>query len=174
MRPLDLDLLERRRVPLVAWVLLAAALVVAFDAGLQFVTLNDELARAESASNEGRAGSARPARQARPLDPSQAGEFGQAKLVIQRLALPWDDVFRAVETAATERVALLALQPDSQKGEVSITGEAADYVAILAFVERLGRPGRLSGVHLVRHELKQDDPQHPMAFIIVAQWRPER
>lgn len=174
MRRLDIDLLPRPRVPLVAWALLGAALVIAVDAGIQYTALNEQIAVAERSSRSGRADPARSARPAKPMEPSLAKDFGQAEQVIRRLSLPWDELFRAVEVAATDRIALLTVQPDSQKGEVSISGEAADYLAVLAFVSRLEQPGRLSGVHLVRHETKQDDPQHPTAFIIAANWRPER
>jgi hypothetical protein len=28
-------------------------------------------------------------------------------------------------------------------------------------------------VHLLSHQLKQDDPQHPLLFTIAASWKPE-
>lgn len=105
------------------------------------------------------------------LDPALQRDVRFAEQVVQRLSLPWDELFAAIESASGDRIALLGVEPDSQRGEVRLTGEAADYKALLAYLGRLSQPGRLSGVHLVRHEIKADDPQRPLTFIVAAGWR---
>jgi Tfp pilus assembly protein PilN len=174
MKALDLDFVPRRRMPLAGWAMLCAALFALADSGLQFLALNDDLDRAERLLRDERAGSRGRAAVAKTLDPALLKDLGQAEQVLNRLALPWDELFRTVETAKTDRVALLALEPDAQKGELSISGEAADYESVLAYAARLQQQGRLSAVHLVRHEVKQDDPQHPVAFILAASWEMDR
>jgi hypothetical protein len=53
---------------------------------------------------------------------------------------------------------------------VRITGECRDYPAALAYVAALGRDRDLSGVHLLKHETRQEDLQHPLVFTLSASW----
>lgn len=165
MRRMDLDFGERRG-PAAGWILLGVALVLLLDLGATWRMLDAQVATAEErAARPARAGGKR----------VEAGEAAAVALrdadrVARHLMLPWDGLFRALEETADERVALLALQPDPQKRELAISGEARDYEAILAFVTRLDARESLRDVHLVRHELREDDPQRPLFFSIVASW----
>ncbi len=170
MKALRLDFAPRRRVPFLAWMALLVGSVLAGDALLQVLSLNDEIRSAAQESTPGRPQRSTAAR----LDPALARDLRSAEQVAQRLALPWDDLFRVVETATGERVALLAIEPDVQKRELAISGEAIDYFAVLTYVAKLSEPGQLTDVHLVRHETRQDDPRHPLVFTIAASWRTER
>lgn len=174
MKPLRLELGSRRRWPFAAWLLLGAAVFVVADTGWRVFALRDEVEQLELAQQRvaGRASGRSVA--AERQDPAMLRDVKLAEQIVQRLSLPWDDLFRAIETASSDKVALLAVEPDSQRGDLSISGEAADYQAILAYLTRLDQPGRLQGVHLVRHEIKQDDPQRPVTFTISATWRPPR
>jgi Tfp pilus assembly protein PilN len=174
MKALDLDFVRERRLPIVGWAMLCAALFALADSGLQIMALNDNLDRAERLLRDERAGTRGRAVVTKALDPALLKDMGQAQQVLNRLSLPWDDLFRTVETAKTDRVALLALDPDAQKGELSISGEAADYEAVLAYAARLQQQGRLSAVHLVRHEVKRDDPERRVAFTLAANWETDR
>lgn len=164
MKPLDLELLTRRRIRPAVWLMLVVGGVLCADAALRLAELNETIASAGAPRPRGRAPTA-----AR-LDPALAREWRGAEQAVQRLALPWDELFGRVEAAANERVALLAIEPDVGRRELSITGEALDYLDVLTYVARLGEPGMLSDVHLVRHELRQDDPRQPLRFTVAARW----
>jgi hypothetical protein len=168
MRRLDLDL-KGPRSPAAGWILLGIALVALLDLGASWKQLDDEIASAESRGAGSRSrGGAQLAQRGR--GEGSAGAFRDADQVARSLNLPWDKLFRSVEEATDEGVALLALQPDPQKREISISGEAKDYAAILAFVTRLDKRQSLHDVHLVKHEVREDDPQRPTFFSIVASW----
>lgn len=167
MKPLDLDLIPRRRVRLAVWLMLLVGAVLSLDGLSRAAELRDRLDQAAQPLQPGRLSAAAQAR----LDPALARELLAAEQVVQRLALPWDDLFRTVESAAYERVALLAIEPDVRKRELSITGEAHDFLAMLTYVARLSEPGPLTDVHLVRHEVRADDPRRPLNFTIAASWR---
>lgn len=164
MRRLDLDLVPSRG-PVWGWILLGLAVVAVADLGASW----------KSASTQAQAWAVR-------ASPAEAAEEGgespealrDAERVARSLTLPWDDLFRDVEESSDERVALLALQPDAGKREVAIAGEAKDYEALLAFVARLDRREGLRHVHLVRHEMREDDPQRPLAFTLLAGWESKR
>lgn len=171
MRTLDLDFRRQRPAsPWAGWVLLAIALALMTDLGISYYA-----ARRAVAQNEARlAKMGRPAdgagRAAAQSTGSSPEEFAVARETIQRLSMPWDNLFGALESAATDQVALLAIEPDPKAGTVAISAEGKDYAAALNYVRELGRARTLTQVHLVKHELQESDPQRPVAFSVSASW----
>ena len=90
-----------------------------------------------------------------------------------RLAVPWESLFRALESTASDRISLSAIEPDPKSGSVLISGEANDFLATLDYVGRLERSGALNGAHLVKHELRPGEAQRPIVFSISASWKRE-
>jgi hypothetical protein len=97
-------------------------------------------------------------------------DFAQARQIINRLSIPWDNFFTGIESVSNQNVAILSFEPDVQTGLLSITGEAKDYAAVLTLVARLRMTKPFSEVFLLRHEIKRDDPQHPVSFTLSMQW----
>lgn len=163
MQRIELDFVRRR--PRSRWaghVLLAVALGVAGDMAFTFA----QLERAMKA-NEAVVARAQP-RQA--VAAVSNDELALARDTVERLGLPWTKLFAALESAATDQVALLAIEPDTKTGTVKISGDSKDYLAALGYVLNLSQAEALSNVQLVRHEVKQSDPQRPVAFSISAAW----
>jgi len=104
------------------------------------------------------------------LPESVLREIHRANDVIEQIALPWDRLFRAVESAAGGKVALLSITPDQKAGIVEVAGEAADMDAMFDYVKRLQRQPSLSQVYLVNQKLNDQDPQRPIRFTITASW----
>ena len=73
-------------------------------------------------------------------------------------------------SAASDQVALLGIQPDPKSGTVMISGDSKDYLAALSYVLNLSRTDALERVQLVRHDVKANDPQSPVAFAVSAGW----
>ena len=163
MQRIQLDFV--RRTPRSRWagrVLLAVALGVAGDMAFTFA----QLERAVKA-NEAVVARAQP-RKALPAVSND--ELALARDTVDRLGLPWTKLFAALESAATDQVALLAIEPDTKTGTVKISGDSKDYLAALGYVLNLSQAEALSNVQLVRHEVKQNDPQRPVTFSISAAW----
>jgi hypothetical protein len=163
MKRLEINFCATRRAS--AWtgrVLLAIACAVCLDAGLSYHGLARSVA-------EGEAGVARraPAGRAPKATPQ---EIAAARETVQRLSLPWDELFRALESAASERVALVSIEPDTRAGTVTISADGKDYLAALTYVANLSRVEGLDAVQLVRHEQKANDPQGPVSFAVSAAW----
>lgn len=163
MKRLDLDFRRSGRAsPWVGRVMLAAAAAVCVDAGLAYRDLKNVL----------NANEAHVARRAPSLAAAKvsAQEVAAVRDTVQRLALPWDELFIALETAASDKVALAAIEPDTGKGTVTISGDGKDYLAALSYVSNLSRIEGLERVELVRHERKAADPNGPVTFAVSAAW----
>ena len=165
MQALKLDF--RRGRPGAAWagpLLLALAIAFVVDVGLSYSKLKSSIRDKEARVARAAPGSRQAAAKVTPE------EIALARETVQRLSLPWDGLFSALESAASDQVALLAIEPDPRAGTVKITGDSKDYLAALTYVLNLSQSDALSNVQLVRHEVKRNDPQHPVAFSISAAW----
>lgn len=160
---LDIDFQRApRSSPWASRVLLVAAAAISLDAGLAYrdargvIESNREaLARAPAA----------------PASHASKEEVALARDTVERLAMPWGNLFGALEAASSEQIAVLGVEPDPKAGKVLISGEGKDYLATLTYVLNLSRSAALSGVQLVRHETKSDDPQRPVSFAVSARWK---
>ena len=157
---LDIDFRRApQRSPWAARVLMVVAAAVTLDAGLsyrearQVIELNrDALAKAAPVS----------------APRASKDEVAAARDTVERLSTPWPGLFGALESAASDQVALLAVEPDARAGKVLISGEGKDYLAALTYVLNLSRSDALSGVQLVRHEVKPEEKT--VSFSVSATW----
>ena len=153
-----------QRSPWAARVLMAVSAAIALDAALAYHDARQVIERNREALAKAQPGSAPRA---------SKEEVALARDTVERLATPWAGLFGALESAASDQVALLAVEPDAKAGKVLISGEGKDYLAALTYVLNLSRSEALSGVQLVRHEMKPEDPQRPVSFAVSATWREE-
>jgi Tfp pilus assembly protein PilN len=103
--------------------------------------------------------------------PEQLGsEMKRARETLLQLALPWDELFRAVEASDYDQVALLAIEPDPQKKLVRISGEARTVSCMLQYLRVLQEAPVLSDVYLHSHQIRQQDPDKPVHFTVQASW----
>lgn len=147
------------------WALLAIAMLFLFDLGFTWVGTRSEIARSEEAL----AASSRQVRAAVPARAVSKEELTLARETIQRISLPWYGLFGALESARSEQVALIAIEPDPQAGTVLISGEAKDYATALDYVQQLRQAKTLRDVHLVKHEVL-NTPERPVGFSVAASW----
>lgn len=150
-----------------------AALVLGAGAMmLSIALLQDILAR--TALIEAELGRTR--KPARALDTGAGGTGGtgsaikRANAVAHELARRWDSVFLAIEAASDSEVALLAIEPDADKGKVRITAEARNKDAMLRHVTRLQAQQPLQRVLLEHHEVLVQEPGRPVRFIVAGRW----
>ncbi len=97
-------------------------------------------------------------------------EVAAARQIISRISVPWDTFFVGLESVNNLDVAILSIQPDIQTGLLHIEGEAKDYAAVLTLIAQLRTTKPFSEVFLLRHEIKRDDPQHPLSFTVSMRW----
>jgi Tfp pilus assembly protein PilN len=173
MRRIDLDYRPRKS----RWgrLLFGAGILVAGMTVVAYLSLTDEAARwrqAEQRSGQETAMSA-DGEDARGDHQRLQQEIDEANAAIGRLSLPWNELFRGIEDATIDRVALLSVQPQPQQYLVNLNGEARVYADVLAYMGRLDSSGAFSRTRLLSHKVRSDDPRHPVSFAIAAGWRIE-
>jgi hypothetical protein len=174
MRRLELGYLRPGgRSRLMRYVLAAAAVAFTLDAAWYWTRLKDDIALKEAQLSR-QASAPKSLRSAAPLQAVSAEEYAFARDTVARMSTPWDRLFQALESAQTDRIALLAIEPDAEHRTVTIVGEAKDYLAALSYVASLSEQGALKRVHLVRHEPQKNASRRPLGFTISAGWTEER
>ncbi|MBI3523801.1 MAG: hypothetical protein HY066_04625 [Betaproteobacteria bacterium] len=99
-----------------------------------------------------------------------AGEIAQANRIIDRLGLPWGDLFAAIDATVVDDVTLLSVEPDLERKEVRISAEAKDRKAMLNYARILQQSKTLTNGYIVSHQINNQDPQKPVRFSVVAIW----
>ncbi len=174
MRPISIDFSRDSEAPSAAGVaLLRLGLVAAVVSAACYVTVSGEIDRLEARASDTR-GAARQMPSQLTESPADAREKQQeirnANQVVQQMTLPWDRLFKELETAASNEVALLSVQPDVASRQVRISGEAKNFTAMLDYARRLEQTDMLREVILLGHEVKAQDPQRPVTFSLAAGW----
>ena len=98
-------------------------------------------------------------------------EVKHANEVLRQLSMPWDGLFRTVESAGGKDVALLALEPDTEKHLLKISGEAKNIAAMLDYIRKLENRDLFGTVYLQSHHVQMQDPEKPVRFVLLAIWR---
>jgi hypothetical protein len=174
MRPLQLDYLKStRRSRLALWLLTAFAIGFAADTAWRYREVLAEIASKEV--QLAKANASRPhAVNAAAAPAVSTEEIAVARETVRKISLPWNTLFQALEAAKTDRVALLAIEPDAESRTVVLSAEAKDYPAALAYVATLAEQKGIARVHLSRHEAKQSASPRPVAFTVSAAWKGDK
>jgi hypothetical protein len=171
MSLLRLDFEQNNRLPMRGFALLGVAIIVLAATFAYFLILTGQVESLESktaqAQNRGsqRGGAGRLSY----ADPIR--EIGNANDVLRRLGVPWDSLFQAVESSAGRQVTLLGLEPDIERRQVKISGEARNFKAVMNYIMQLERQDVFGSVYLQSHEVQQQDPDKPVRFALLAAWK---
>jgi Tfp pilus assembly protein PilN len=104
------------------------------------------------------------------VDPGEAARSRVALQVAHHLLTPWGDLLDTLESARTESVALLSMEPSVSKRSIRLTAEARDTAEMLVYLATLQRDPRLNAVVLVSHQVQLQSPGTPVRFQIQAGW----
>lgn len=164
--PLQLDFIRPPRRPLwLGMLLLALALGLAAELVLRWQATRGELNRIQAANNLINGDRPRP----KPVPLERLDEHVKAaESVVRNLTLPWASLIETLEGSTNPDVAILQIQPDAQQGLLRITGEARHQVAMWDYLRNLAAAPSLAEVHLLNHQVQQEDPQKPLQFSVQA------
>lgn len=169
MTLIRLDYQPNTPFPLVGMVMLVVALVVLTMTGTYFYRLNGQMTAREAGAER-----AKEKRSLRSSDRS-GGELAQevknANEVLRRLSVPWESLFQAVESSGNQNITLLAIEPDIEKLQVKISGEAKNFNALMKYITHLQGQPVFGSVYLQNHDVQQQDPDKPVRFSLLAAWQ---
>ncbi len=89
---------------------------------------------------------------------------------IQKLNLPWDNLFVLLEQAKGENIALLGVEPNAKDAKVKLSGEAKDFKSMFDYVRALQAQPVLNNVYLLDHKIDDQNPDKPIRFTLEAAW----
>lgn len=173
LAPLSLDY-QRKRRPADGRdkALLIGALIATIFIGTHYLTISAEIDALEAKHAAGhKPGNAGLDSRLASLDAQQLKtEVKRANAVLSQLALPWDKLFADLDASQRERVALLVIEPDTEKRVIKVTGEARDFAAMLGYITYLQGVPSLTHVYLQNHHIEQQSAERPVRFSLLASW----
>ncbi len=94
-----------------------------------------------------------------------------AQAMLDLLAVPWDDLLHAIESARPPRLLVDAIEPRAQDGTVSVSVNSPDFATVAEFVRQLMTQGFLTDV-MLSSETLSDTPSntHALRAVITAKW----
>ena len=173
MNTLQLDFHPRaaRASRLLAWGALALACSAAAATAAYLVRANDALSDLRS-RHEVLLARARPApARAEVVGPELAHRIASANQAIDALAVPWDALFRSIESADARGLGVMSLVPNARTHLLRLSGEAKSVPELLAYVDRLAALQQLQQVHLEGYETVVRDGVSVVSFTVAATWR---
>lgn len=108
-----------------------------------------------------------------PPSPQALKAAADEAIVERELSIPWTQLLADLEAASQDSaatVSVLEVQPDPAKHVVRITAEARTLPDALKYLERLQQTKVLRYPMLESHELRKDDPDHPVRVKLAAEW----
>ncbi|MFZ6748828.1 hypothetical protein [Undibacterium sp. Ren11W] len=90
--------------------------------------------------------------------------------VVLQLNLPWRELQYALEEATSEKVAVLALEPDAKSRILKITAETKNSDDMLSYIDRLKLQDFFVSVVLNKHEINEQDANKPWRFQLDLEW----
>lgn len=161
--------------PAAGAVLLLLAIVALSLTGRHYQRLTVQMSAWQASLDESRqaAGLQARAMPGRHDLPEMMQEIRQANDVLRQLSLPWERLFRAVESSVNGDVTLLGMEPDIEKRVVRISCEARNIAAMLNYIRQLEERHEFGGIYLQSHQVQEQQPEKPVRFSLVAAWRIE-
>ncbi len=98
-------------------------------------------------------------------------DLKQVSVIVESLVTPWQDLLFAIEQADMPDIALLSIDPNIKKQQVSLTGEAKNLQIVLSYIEQLELQTALHEVYLQKHMVEETDISKPVTFGVVAKWK---
>ena len=110
-------------------------------------------------------------RSAAIADAQTQADIRRANAVIDRLVVPWDELFIALEGADARGIGLLSLTPNARDRTLQLVGEARTMDELLAYVERMAMQSGLRQVHLQSYSVAARDGVPVVSFTLAATWQ---
>jgi Tfp pilus assembly protein PilN len=132
---------------------------------------SDDLARLQASLKKAKTAYQRVELTRTPDRGSGLSALKQSGDIARRLASPWGELLDALEHAQSDNVALLAVEPSVAQGRLRISGEAKDMDALIDYIKSLEGKAGIADLRLQTQQIKQNDAQHPLEFVLESHWQ---
>lgn len=105
------------------------------------------------------------------VGPELAHRIAAANQVVDELAVPWDVLFGAIESADARGLGVMSLAPNARQRSLHLSGEARSVPDLLEYVDRLAGLKVLGQVRLEGYETVRRDGVDVVSFTVAATWR---
>lgn len=173
MRALKLDFRQDRRMQHgMGYILLALSLALVAILLWYYQGISREQARLVAMIEKVEGGQQHARAMARPaLDPEKTKlVIAFSNRVVEKLNLPWDDLFAVLEEAKGDDIALLGVDPNAKERSLKLTGEARKFDAMFDYIRALRDGKMLKDVYLTMHKIDDQNPDKPVRFTVEATW----
>ena len=150
--------------------LFALGAVLAGIAVMEDSSSRDALAQSQERLERARASYKRAEKARTPRPTVEPPELKQSGDIVRRLTLPWGQLFDALERADNDKIALLAVEPDAEKTRLRLSGEAKTVSALVDYMKSIDNKGGVADLRLMTQQIKQNDAQRPIEFVLEASW----
>ncbi len=106
------------------------------------------------------------------LSENEKERIRAANLVIADIDKPWAALLNALESSGTDHTSLLTVEPDGDRRELKLLGEARSTEAVFTFLQTLSAQPAIDSAYLLGHQINAQDPQRPVRFNVQASWKP--
>lgn len=107
----------------------------------------------------------------RVSDTVSPADLKQVTTIVDSLIMPWQPLLLAIEQADMPDIALLSVDPNIKKQQLSLVGEAKNLQTVLRYIEQLEAQTVLQEVYLQKHMVEETDISKPVTFSVVAKWK---
>lgn len=104
------------------------------------------------------------------LSPENAKVSVAVQLMLDSLAVPWDELLSAIEVSRTKAILVDAIQPKAEDGSVNISIISPGFSEIAEFIRQLAQHDQLQDVMLVSESLP-DNSAGSIRAVINARWQ---
>ncbi len=174
---LDLDYVDHQTLSFSRWsgwtvLLCLLGLLIAFFVVKHYQTLQQEYDQVASTLSESDKAvfAKKEASRVKNKQTIPAKELKEINETVSVLSTPWDKLLVGLEAINMKSVALLLLEPNKQKKQVVLTGQAKNVQFMLRYVEEVSKLPMLSEVYLQNHMIELDEPNKPVNFTVMAHW----
>ena len=174
MYPISLDYASNRKPSLSGMVVLVLAVILLIGVAQFNLALQQQVLELDQSIQQLKTSRGLNKEAPKPQAKSSAelvAKIEEAKKLAAFLMIPWGNLFNALEGAALDDVAILSIEPDSKKRELKINAEAKNVKTMFSYLERLEASHDLVNIYLVKHEILEDMDQHPIRFMVMANWK---
>lgn len=113
-------------------------------------------------------------REDRPTTAFTRDEVVELNRIARQLNTPWATIFAVLERHTASTVALIAIEPDSNRGSVRVTAEGRSLQHLMAYAAHLREDRAVARVTPLEHDTAVQEPGAPLRMVLEFSFEPSQ